>query len=206
MEAGDPPGAPLRRRLRRGDQPVSAPLRLADLDAARRRRAVVAAATTIALSCVLVVGAFYLLPFDRGSSLRTALRLGADVALFGAVFAWEIRRIAVAELPELRAVEALGVVVSLFLAGFAAVYLSMSHGEVRSFSEPLDHTRALYFTITVFSTVGFGDITPLTDAARIVVSLQMLLDLAIIGFVVRLLFNAARSRIAPAPEPAQEDA
>jgi hypothetical protein len=58
------------------------------------------------------------------------------------------------------------------------------------FTERLDHTRALYFTITVFSTVGFGDITPRADLARIIVSIQMLLDLVILGSVVR----------APAPQ------
>ena len=49
------------------------------------------------------------------------------------------------------------------------------------FTERLDHTRVLYFTITVFSTVGFGDITPRADLARIIVSIQMLLDLDILG-------------------------
>ena len=43
------------------------------------------------------------------------------------------------------------------------------------FSQKLDHSRALYFTITVFSTVGFGDITPTNDAARLAVGAQMLL-------------------------------
>jgi hypothetical protein len=46
--------------------------------------------------------------------------------------------------------------------------------------------------------VGFGDITPRTDAARLVVTSQMLLDLLIIGVVVRMIFTAAKSRIAPA--------
>jgi voltage-gated potassium channel len=202
MDDTDQPGAAAPRarsllggRGRRG-RVASEPLRLGDLDPAQRRRAILVSIVTIALSTVLVVGAYYLLPFDRGSNLRTAVRLSADVALFGAVFAWEIRRIAVAQLPELRAIEALGVVIGLFLVGFSAVYLSMSNGAPWTFTQQLDHTRALYFTITVFSTVGFGDITPRTDAARIVVSLQMLLDLAIIGAVVRLIFNAARSRVA----------
>ena len=133
------------------------------------------------------------------------LHLGVGTALFAAILAWQARRIVGAELPELRAVQALGVVIPLFLVLFATFYLSMSNASVRMFSQQLDHTRAIYFTITVFSTVGFGDITPRTDAARLVVSAQMLLDLAIIGIVVRLLFNAAKSRITPAtPEAAVE--
>jgi hypothetical protein len=50
--------------------------------------------------------------------------------------------------------------------------------------------------------VGFGDITPRTDTARLIVSAQMLLDLVVIGAVVRLLFNAAKSRITPTSAPA----
>jgi hypothetical protein len=56
------------------------------------------------------------------------------------------------------------------------------------------------FTITVISTLVFADITPKTDPACPVVSAQMLLELVLIGAVVRLLFNAARSRISP-PTP-----
>ena len=76
---------------------------------------------------------------------------------------------------------------------FAIVYLSLSQSSATHFSEPLDHTGALYLVITVFSTVGFGDITPESDGARIVVSIQMLLDLVVLGAVVRLLVNVAKS-------------
>ena len=125
------------------------------------------------------------------------MRLGVVVALVAAVFGLQVRRISKAELPELRAVEALGIVIGVFLIGFSIIYLSMSRSNVHTFTQPLDPTRALYFTISVFSTVGFGDITPRTDPARLVVATQMLLDLAIIGIAVRMIFTAARSRIAP---------
>lgn len=42
----------------------------------------------------------------------------------------------------------------------------LSNASAVTFSEQLDHTRALYLAITVFSTVGFGDITSKTDLAR----------------------------------------
>lgn len=188
---------------RKGRVPVAA-VRLTELESSQRRAALARAGATVVLAWVLIIGAFCLLPIGHESGLRAVLRLGADVALVGVVFAWQIRRISVAELPELRAIEALGIVVVVFLVAFSAIYLAMSHQSASTFSQPLDHVQALYFAVTIFSTVGFGDITPKTDVARVVVSAQMLLDLVIIGAVVRLLFNAARSRIAPGPASTSE--
>jgi hypothetical protein len=186
-------------------RPPAAPataISLSDLDPSLRRPAMLRSAAIIGLSWVLIFGAYFALPIGRESGLRAVLRLGLDIALIGAVLAWQVKRISVAELPELRAVEALGIIIAVFLVAFSAIYLSLSHETPGTFTQTLDHARALYFTITVFSTVGFGDITPRTDASRLIVSAQMLLDLAIIGVVVRLLFNAAKSRVAPADGPA----
>jgi len=149
-----------------------------------------------------IFGAYYVLPIDRESELRAVVRLAADIALIASVFIWQIRRISRAELPELRAIEALGITVALFLVLFSGVYLALSRN-TGAFTQSLDQTRALYFTISVFSTVGFGDITPRTDTARLIVSAQMLLDLVVIGAVVRLIFSAARSRVESTPVPSE---
>ncbi|MFJ5776245.1 potassium channel family protein [Streptomyces sp. NPDC093094] len=61
-----------------------------------------------------------------------------------------------------------------------------------STNEPLSHSDALYFTVTVFSTVGFGDITAKTEAARLVVTAQMLADLVIPGLAVKVVVGAVR--------------
>jgi hypothetical protein len=175
---------------------VTVPLRLADLDRTQRRLAMLRTALTIIAAWAIIFGAFYVLPFSHLSDAHSALRLATVAALVAAVLVWQIRRISTAALPELRAIEALGIVIAVFLVGFSIVYLSMSHNAATTFTQPLDHTRSLYFTVTIFSTVGFGDITPRTDPARLVVSAQMLLDLVLIGAVVRLIFNAARSRVA----------
>jgi amino acid transporter len=176
---------------------MTPPLRLAELSKSERRRALARSGAIIVGTLALLLGALYTLPLDHLSSERSVVRLGVVIALVAAVFILQVRRISHAELPELRAVEALGIVIGVFLVGFSIVYLSMSRNNLATFTQPLDPTRALYFTISVFSTVGFGDITPRTDLARLVVSAQMLLDLAIIGVAVRMIFTAARSRIAP---------
>ena len=174
------------------------PRRLSELERSERRRAWLRTVVVLALAWAVLGAVYYLLPpgvvpAHRHPDVSLFLHLGAAAALFAAILASQARRISAAELPELRAVEALGFVIPLFLVIFAAVYLSLSNSSVHMFSQQLDHTRALYFTITIFSTVGFGDITPTTDLTRIVVSVQMVLDLVIIGAVVRLLLNAAQA-------------
>jgi hypothetical protein len=158
-----------------------------------RRRALLRVVASIVLAWIVIFGAFFILPIGHESTGRAIGRLVIDVALIGIVVWWEALRIVKADLPELRAMEALGFILALFLALFAALYLAMSHNSASTFTEPLDHMRALYFTITVFSTVGFGDITAKTDTARAIVSAQMVLDLVIIGVVVRLLVTAVRT-------------
>jgi voltage-gated potassium channel len=56
----------------------------------------------------------------------------------------------------------------------------------------LTRTDALYFTITVFATVGLGDIAATSQTARVVVMVQMILDLIVIGLVVRLFLSAVQ--------------
>src|SRR5262249_27830859 len=72
----------------------------------------------------------------------------------------------------------------------ASTYLVMAAISAHSFSQPLNHTDALYFTVTVFATVGFGDITATTTAARLVVTGQMIIDLIILGVGARVILGA----------------
>ena len=80
----------------------------------------------------------------------------------------------------------------VFLTLFARLYLSADAGDHGAFSQVLDRTTALYFTITVFATVGFGDIVAQTQATKLLVSVQMLLNLVVLGLVVRLLLAAGQ--------------
>jgi hypothetical protein len=180
--------------------------RLSDLDPRQRRKAVLGAILRIAATWVLLVATYYTLPEGKFAGWAAIVRLAVGILLVFGVFAWQTHRILHAELPGLRAAVSLAVLIPLFLLVFSGLYLSLSKTSRGTFSETLDHSSALYFTITVFSTVGFGDIVPTTDTARIIVSVQMLLDLLIIGVVVRVLINAVKSGLQRAQQdsPSQE--
>ncbi len=157
------------------------------------------------MAWVVLLGVFYVAPVGVSSGAGDLARLVVAVVVLAAVVAWHASRIMRADFPELRAAVALGVVIPVFFVLFATIYLSMSHASGATFTQGLDHTRALYFTITVFSTVGFGDISPATDPARLVVSAQMILDLILIGGVVRILIGAAKRGVARAGAPESDD-
>lgn len=172
------------------------PRRLSQLERRERRRAITRTTVIVAGAWVVLIGIYYVVPAGKESAVYDVLRLVIGLVLVAAVIAWQASHIVKSEIPELRAAQALGVVLPLFLVLFASLYLSLYDTSRGSFSQPLDHTSALYFTVTVFSTVGFGDITPRTDNGRILVSIQMLLDLVIIGAVARILINAAKMGLA----------
>jgi hypothetical protein len=134
---------------------------------------------------------YYTVPIVHRPHEEVALRLAASLTLFGVILANEIRLISKHDRPMLRATVAMATVIPLFLVMFAWIYLSMSRSMPAAFGGPLDRSSALYFTITIFSTVGFGDITPKTDVARLVTCVQMLADLVLLAVVVRLIFATA---------------
>lgn len=82
---------------------------------------------------------------------------------------------------------ALGVMISALIVLFALAYVSLSQTDPTNFNEPLTKISALYFTMTILSTVGFGDIYAVTEKARIVVMLQMVAGLTLFTVVARIL-------------------
>jgi voltage-gated potassium channel len=156
------------------------------------RRAIVRAVLRAAGSTAALVAIYYLLPLDHTSrwAAVTMLAIGL-VALIGLVVL-QVRWILVSRFPGLRGVEALATSIPLFLLLFAATYVVLAAISASNFSEPLTRTDALYFAVTVFSTVGFGDITAKTEAARLVVTGQMIADLVTIGLAVKVIVGAVK--------------
>src|SRR5664279_309907 len=150
----------------------------------------------VLISITLLFAAYFLIP-ARGEGAGSDLPwLILELVVFGVIVAIQVPAIVKARYPNLRAIEALAVTIPLYLLIFARVYLSVSLGNPAVFSHPLGNVSALYFTVTVFATVGFGDIVATTDQMRLLVTAQMLLNLVVIGLVIRLLTSAARRGVA----------
>lgn len=95
--------------------------------------------------------------------------------------------------PVLRIGEALVSTIIVIVVVFAIVYLALDGGNTESFSQPLDKTAALYFSMTVTATVGFGDITAITPLARNIVTFQMFVNLVFLGVALRSVTMTAQS-------------
>jgi voltage-gated potassium channel len=148
-----------------------------------------------------LVAIYYLLPLDTTSIGRAVAMLAFGLLALVGLVAFQVRSIIRARHPALRAVGALATSVPLFLLLFAGTYFVMGGISEANFNEPLTRTDALYFTVTVFTTVGFGDIVATTQGARVVVMGQMVAGIVIIGLGARIIVDAVRrgQRRQPAP-------
>ena len=158
---------------------------------AGRRRLVVLGLLRALATAVVLVALYYLLPLDHIKNVPLTLAGGLLILL--AVIAWQLRAIVRAKEPGVRATVALAGTVPLFVLLFASAYFVMARASPANFStHQLTRTDALYFTVTIFSTVGFGDITPISQGARLVVTAQMILDLLVLGLGIRAFVGAVQ--------------
>jgi voltage-gated potassium channel len=161
-----------------------------ELPTAKRRRLIIGAVLRGLVVTTALVVLYYLLPLDRPWDSDTAVRLLTGLLIFAGLTVWQVRAIAGSRYPGLQAAEALGLIVPLYLLLFASTYFVMERASAANFTEPLTRTDALYFAVTVFTTVGFGDITAKSETARVVLIVQMLADLALLGAGARVLLGA----------------
>lgn len=172
---------------------------------ARQRYALTRAMVRTALNATALLFVYYLMPLDR-SSVATVVGFVGGILVLLALITHQVRAVTQAPYPLLRSIESLATSMPLYLLLFAGVFLSLSRNDPAAFTEELDRTGALYFALTVFATVGFGDISAVTDGARVAVMLQMTGNLIVIGLVARVFVRAVQigqSRARPTfPPPA----
>jgi voltage-gated potassium channel len=165
-------------------------------DGTHQGRAIVATLLHSVAASGLLLVAYYRAPLDRPLNWATGWLFLLALLLFGVVTAFQLRGIVRSEQPRLRAISALALALPLLLVVFASTYCTLSGQEPGAFTEPLTRTDGLYFTVTVFATVGFGDIAPVTQTARVLVTIQMLVGLVAVGLIAKLVLGAVQVAVA----------
>jgi voltage-gated potassium channel len=174
-----------------------------DPSRARRRRLIAVGLLGALASTVVLVALYFLVPFELIATVPLWVTLLVALLVLAGVTTWQLSAIARSAYPGVRAVQALAVTVPLYLLLFAASYFVMASTDPFSFRpERLTRLDALYFTVTVFATVGFGDIAPASQAARLLVTVQIVLNLLVLGAGIQVFVRAAqRSRHGETPVP-----
>jgi voltage-gated potassium channel len=174
------------------------------LSRSQRRRVVAWGLLRALISAVVLVTLYFVIPLEWFDALPVALAFVVAGGILVGVSVWQVIAIIRSAEPGLRAIEALAVIAPLYLLVFAAIYFLMVHNDASAFTQPLTRMDALYFTVTVFATVGFGDITAVSNTARVIVTIQMVLNLILLGAGVRLLTMAVKHGRGDKPdEPAE---
>jgi len=175
---------------------ASAPVERASpaLGAMPGRRPVLAGLARTLLTSTGVVVVYFLLPLDRTFAAGTVVTLVVGLLGVTLLIVWQVRWIVRSPHPALRAVEAVALSLPLFLLLFAAGYQGLSASDEGAFTGPLSRVDSLYFVITAFATVGFDDISPMSQLAHVLVTIQMVGDLLLIGLVLRVFVAAVDRR------------
>lgn len=150
----------------------------------------------------LLLALYFVLPM-RGRLTSTDLTvLVLGLCAFVVLVVVQVGSILRAQYPGIRAVESLATLVPLFLLLFATYYYVLDRNVPGSFNVPLTKTDSLYFTVTVFATVGFGDIVATTQVSRAAVLIQMIGDLLVLGVLLKVVLGAREKGLARKSEQA----
>lgn len=162
------------------------PALLPRIDRSAMHRVLIVGIARTAAVPVLTLLLYVLIPADGFNDENPAaawVGLVLVALVFLGAMTFQVRLVTGAKAPIMRAAEAIVQIVVLFLSLFALLYVAMSTSDPLAFSEPLSRVDGLYFTSTTLATVGFGDITPKSDLARAVVTVQMLAGLGVLVLV-----------------------
>lgn len=128
-----------------------------------------------AVGATIMVTAYFLLPLDGLGPQRPALSWTFFVLALALIAALLLQQIAhvLLDRPHARPGLVIPLLMCLTILVFATAYQALAQhpGELIGLSTRLD---ALYFTLVTLATIGYGDITPHGQAARLVAMLQIL--------------------------------
>lgn len=142
----------------------------------------------------LILFAYAVLPMPDGDDPPWVVVV--SIVIVSAVYmlagVWAVFRIDRSTHPLRTGITALVVMLTAIVVLFALAYMALSIDNPQNFNVVLDKVSALYFTMTILTTVGFGDIHAQTHPAMITVMVQMVVSLTLITTGARVIIEATR--------------
>ncbi|WP_251153410.1 potassium channel family protein [Cellulosimicrobium sp. Marseille-Q4280] len=149
--------------------------------------------TLVSTTACLVV--FYGVPLPRDEESPAALQVvvfaGGLVLLCGVLAVQVRRQLRAGEEASVRVQSVVGLLLPVIVF-FALAYYEMAD----QFVGIENRTDALYFAVVTLGTVGYGDVHPVGEGARMVTMVQIVLDLVVVGLLVSVATSRARARAA----------
>ncbi len=139
--------------------------------------------------------AYFILPLDGrlGEVFAAGLVLVAAVALVPLAIR-RAREVLVADQPMLVAAQSLTSALTLMIVAFSSAYYVLGTKYPSQVAGVHTKIDGLYFSVTILSTVGFGDITATGQGARALVTVNMIVDLVLVALSVRVISWALSER------------
>jgi voltage-gated potassium channel len=149
----------------------------------------------IAGLAIVALVVYFLVPLDGENAelFAGALVIVATFALVPLAVR-RARNVLTSDQPVLVAAQSLAIALTLLIVSFSSIYfvLGAAHdGQISGVRTKID---GLYFTITILSTVGFGDVLATGQGARALVASQMIVNLVFLAVAIRVLSWALAQR------------
>ncbi len=120
--------------------------------------------------------------------------IAVGVVGLGAASVWQVRLFIQADSAAQRRLRSLVYLLAIVVFFFASSYFVASQSP-DNFSGIETRTDALYFTITILSTTGFGDIHASAEWTRILVTVHMVFNLVFVAAIATTLGAQIRERV-----------
>lgn len=150
--------------------------------------------TEVLVAPAALLGVYFLAPLDRSPMLGASMSV-VSLAAIVPIVVRRVRRIGTSDRPVQEALRAIALTLTVLVIGFATAYVVLAEHSDGQFDGIATRIDALYFTVTTLVTVGYGDIAPTGQAARALVTVNMVANVLVLGLLLRLVTWAAKQRL-----------
>jgi len=157
------------------------------------RREAIETGVRMLIAAAVILAGYWLLPLDwfEGYGAPLVLLVVGMIGYLALVFRRMVH-LAKASNPVVQLGESLILVIVGLVCLFAFTYAVLGAYEPDAFNVEVDKHAALYFSMTVTTTTGFGDIVATSPFSRNMVSLQMFITLIVLASAIRGVTFAAQ--------------